>query len=188
MKYLYVFCLIILCQLLVGCTISHEFGPYQGKVVDKETLKPLKGAVVHIVFLTEFGYSPGGAVSHYADAVETLTDKNGEFYIPVHKLTLFRMFHGWEEFGHVIIFLPGYGAFPRHKESVPKYSPTYSIPPEEYVTIQLPKLHTIEERKRNMPSAGFFPEDKQMNLLRLKCIERVLVGLKPTKYCGKDVK
>ena len=185
MRYLKTFFLIIFWQLFVGCTNSHEFGPYQGKVVDKETLKPLEGAVVFVKFTSRVP-SVGGDVRHFADAVETLTDKNGEFYIPVQKLTLSGMFRRWDEFGDAIIFKPGYGAFPKHRESAPKPSPFYSKSPQGYVTIQLPKLHSIEERKRNLPDPGLVPEGKIINFLRLECIESKGIGLTPILDCCED--
>ncbi|SPD74471.1 putative Lipoprotein [uncultured Desulfobacterium sp.] len=194
MKYLKFLLIVMLCQQIVGCTKTHEFGPYQGKVVERDTLKPIEGAVVFIEFLIR-APGLGGESGYFGDAVETLTDKNGEFYIPIQKTTftkrsLTQLGHHWDEDGYVIIFKPGYGTFPWHKNSAPTFSPTYSIPPKQYVTIQLPKLHSIEERKRNMHfSTGLgVPNDKKMNLLRLECIERKRIGLEPTVNCCEDEK
>ncbi|SPD74469.1 putative Lipoprotein [uncultured Desulfobacterium sp.] len=192
MKYLKLLLTVMLCQQMLGCTKTHEFGPYQGKVVEVDTLKPIEGAVVFIRFLIR-APGLGGESGYSADAVETLTDKNGEFCIPIQKLSftkrsLSQIDHHWDEYSPIIIFKPGYGAFPRHKKSGPG-NPFYPKVPQKPVTIQLPKLYTIEERKENLPSDPDFriPDDKKMNLLQLTCIERVLIGLKPTKYCsGSD--
>ena len=194
MKYLKLFLTVMLFQQIVGCTVSHDFGPYQGKVVDLDTQEPIEGAVVFIKFLVRAS-SLGGESGYFGDAVETLTDKNGEFYIQTKRLSftkrsLSEIGDHWDEHGYIIIFKPGYGAFPRHPKSQPRDNPFYLKPPQQSVTIQLPKLHSIDERKENMPMDPFpdVPEDKGLNLLRLKCIERVLIGLPPTKYCSKGDK
>jgi hypothetical protein len=57
-------------------------GPYWGRVLDADTGKPIPGAIV--VAEWEFDYFQflaGGTT--YADARETVTDKNGLFIIPV---------------------------------------------------------------------------------------------------------
>ena len=165
--------------------ISHTYGPYMGKVVDKETNEPIEGAVVFMQFFNNYG-TFGGAVGEFADAVEVLTDSNGEFVIP--KLTVrppnVRLLRGWEEYPQVIIFKPGYGAYPRHKGVGPRFVPDYSIPSNQYVTITLPKLKSREERIKNQSDASFtskIPYGKWENLFRLRNEERKNIGLKPFK-------
>lgn len=55
-------------------------GPYKGKIVDVETGQPIEGVVVLGVWSKELP-TPAGAVSSHYDAMETVTDKNGEFEI-----------------------------------------------------------------------------------------------------------
>lgn len=56
---------------------------YQGKVIDKETLKPIEGAVVVAVW--NKWYMPlvsfEGSETKFKDAKEILTDKNGDWAI-----------------------------------------------------------------------------------------------------------
>ncbi len=72
--------------LLTGCTyrcfhpVWYE-GDYRGKVIDAETKEPIEGVVVLGVWYSQL-WSPGGGVSEYYDARETVTDKNGEFTMP----------------------------------------------------------------------------------------------------------
>lgn len=132
--------------LFSGCAITHQYGPYMGKVVDKETNEPIGGAVVFMRFYTLGLFS----VSHFADAVEVLTDQNGEFRIPAQRIFVFRPVNWWESYGSTIIFKPGYGAYPGHKDVSPRFKPGGSLPEGQHVTIKLPKLKTIEERKDNL--------------------------------------
>ena len=142
--------IIFLSFLLPGCTWFHNYGPYKGKILELETGAPIDGAVVFLSFYTSFQLSPGGPVSKYADSVEIVTDSNGEFRIPTQNVNAFRVFHGWEKNCNVIIFKPGYGAFPSSKKSTPKFYPSYSIPEDQLIVIWLPKLTSIEERKENV--------------------------------------
>ncbi|MEW6521348.1 MAG: hypothetical protein AB1461_18255 [Thermodesulfobacteriota bacterium] len=185
MKFLRPLLLAITLGLLFGCAGSHEFGPYKGKVVDADTGEPIEGAVVFMKFFTEGGQFIGlaGGYLEVADAVEVLTDRNGEFNIPLQKLTVNKFLHKWENKGRAIIFKPSYGAFPGH----PKVSmniPGYSIPENKFVIIKLPKLKTREERERNLRYASGhdvirIPIEKQQIILKLYNTERKNIGLSP---------
>jgi hypothetical protein len=167
---------ILFAAFIVSITaIAHIFGPYMGKVVDLETGEPIEGAAVLMVFHTESFFASGAC----ADAVETITDPKGEFLIPWYLALTFQPFSSWKPHGYVTIFKPGYGAYPDHDNSRPLFKPNGSVPENDYVTIRLPKLKTIEERKRNWISAPDIPERKMRNLLRLESEERVNVGLSP---------
>lgn len=61
-----------------GLANANEFGPFRGKIVDANTKEPIEGVVV----LIEWRKLHFFAGSTFIDAQETLTDKNGEFYIP----------------------------------------------------------------------------------------------------------
>jgi hypothetical protein len=176
--------LVLSAMLLAGCTISREYGPYKGMVLDLETGKPIEGAVVFLTFFTMFQLSPGGPVSQDADAIEVVTDRNGEFFIPRHKIKQFRILHGWEPECFAIIFKPGYGAFPRHKKTKPRFAPNYSIPEDQYIVVWLPRLKTREERLENSSYAGgnFLDDvsiEKQRILLEMYNAERQFLGLAP---------
>lgn len=183
MKFLRTLLLAITFGFLFGCAGSHEFGPYKGKVVDADTGEPIEGAVVFIKFFTRVS-SVGGSTAYNADAVEVLTDKNGEYNIPVQRLAVYTFLHGWDKNGYVTIFKPGYGAFPGHPQSGPKYMPSYSIPENEYYLIKLPKLKTREERERNLGYASGYdvfriPIEKQQIILKLYNTESKNIGLSP---------
>ncbi len=80
---------------LAGCTITNSFGPYHGKVVDAETDQPIEGAAILIVFYTE-AYTPAGFKSRFVDAVEAMTDSNGDFEVPALRAWIFRVPHRWD--------------------------------------------------------------------------------------------
>lgn len=127
------------------------YGPYTGQVVELETGKPIAGAAVSIAFFTTAG-SVAGEVSYFADAVETLTDSNGEFELPLHlsfSLRAIKPLQFWDVHGHVRIFKPGYGCYPNHLKVEPRFRPNGTLPRNEYLTISLPKLKTKEERLIN---------------------------------------
>lgn len=156
--------------LISGCAITHEYGPYMGKVVEKETGEPIEGAVVFMQFYTGVG-NIGGMTSHYADAVETLTDAKGGFLIPPHRVTTFRLLHGWIKEGYAIIFKPGYGAFPGYR-GVTLTHPNGTLPVNAPVVIELPRLKTREARIDNAVSnlwhGGDAPDSKSKLFMELK--------------------
>jgi hypothetical protein len=131
--------------LTADCAITKEFGPYSGKVIDAESKEPIEGAAVLVVFYTE-SYGPAGAIIHYADALETITDKNGEFEFPSHRITLFRPLQGWVKHGYFTIFKPGYGCYPLHRDVKPIFVPNGTLPEDKQVIIELPKLKTRIDR------------------------------------------
>ncbi|MCL4475540.1 MAG: carboxypeptidase-like regulatory domain-containing protein [Nitrospirae bacterium] len=162
-----------------GCAISHKYGPYYGKVVDIETKQPIDGAVVLAVFSTE-EYGPAGAITRFADAIETTTDKNGEFKIPAYRVTAVRLLQGWDLHPQVRIFKPEYGCYPKHKDAVPKFN-YMSLPANQYVTIELPRLKTREERLRNISCFPVgVPDDKMRKLIEVNNIEAINLGLEPS--------
>ncbi len=78
--------IIILASLVMSVTSCYGFavirkdGPYEGRIIDADTGEPIEGVVVLGVWYKQHP-GPGGAVSEYYDAMETVTDKNGEFKI-----------------------------------------------------------------------------------------------------------
>ncbi|MBU0729149.1 MAG: hypothetical protein KKE17_05995 [Proteobacteria bacterium] len=168
--------IIIALGLCSGCAITKSYGPYMGKVVVKETEEPIEGAVVFMRFYTEGIYS----VTDFADAVEVLTDANGEFNIK-HRVFAFRPFQVWQPHSQTIIFKPGYGAFPRHRGTSISQWQDGEFPENQYVTIKLPKLKTREGRRDNLSNLypGSAPPEAYRTLQSLEEIERKAVGLNP---------
>jgi hypothetical protein len=136
--------------LLVALNMTHKYGPYYGKVVDAETGEPIEKAVVAVWFETE-SISLGGAVYHVEDALETLTDANGEFRIPAKRLYKYKMFSTWDDSCVVSIYMPGYGAYPwsRKANNSLKEKASPPLPEKEYVTYYIPKILTIEDMRKD---------------------------------------
>ncbi len=156
------------------CTITHKFGPYHGRVIEEASGEPIEGALVLMVFFTEM-YTPGGFTTHFVEALETTTDANGEFSIPAYRAWAFRLPHKWDDIAPVTIFKPGYGVYDMRL-----------IPPDEHVTIKLPKLRTREERRQNLGSISHveMPPEKLRSLLELEEVERRDLGLVPVTVQG----
>ena len=170
--------LIMLTFTTAGCAVTERYDQYLGKVVDAETKQPLEGAAVVVVYNTQH-WGLAGSVTYYADAQETVTDKNGEFRIPSIRLYTLQILSGWEQHPRVTIFKPGYGCYPTHKYAAPKFE-YGSLPPNQYVTIGLPSVQqeSIDQRLRNaacLPSPGV-PEDRFVNLRNLTSMEYKSIG------------
>ena len=170
-------------MIVTFCTFSRVYGPFFGKVVDAETGEPIEGAVVLIGIYTKSS-SVGGWVWSFADAMETLTDSKGKFFIPSKRINKFRGMSFWDKDCVIAIFKPGYGSYPGHPETFSswKYKRSRYIPEKENISYYLPKLSSIEGRKKNLSNifhpAGT-PNEKMPNMIRLESEERVIVGLEP---------
>ena len=121
---------------------------FRGKVVDYDTGEPLTGAVVLAVYHAT-AYSVAGEVGGVVDGQEALTDENGEFKISAAMRWFFVLNRGYPR-GNITIFKPGYGVFPDHKRSEAVGVNKSWPPPKRYIVYELPKLKTIEERKKNV--------------------------------------
>lgn len=167
--------------LIVGlfsyCSVIHHYGDYHGKVVDIETKEPIEGAVVLAVYYTQ-QYTFAGAVHHYLDAQETLTDEKGEFKIPALTCLTFRPLHSFDSWPSFTIFKPGYGCFPRHEGTTSTGINEQWLRPGEHELVKLPRLKALEERRRNcrcIPTS--VPDDKMKQLLYQIHLERVNLGI-----------
>jgi hypothetical protein len=182
MKYLKAILMISIFSLAFsGCAIYNHYGPYYGKVVDADTKQPLEGAAVLAVYYTQ-SYGPAGSVSHYLDAQETVTDKNGEFKIPSLNSFAFRPLHSFEPYTWFTIFKPGFGCYPDHKKVKPMFLPNGSLPAKQFVVIELPALKTIEERKKNLFNCSVnydISYKTQKNFFDLRNIEAIQIGKEP---------
>jgi hypothetical protein len=122
--------------------------PFEGKVIDAETKEPISGAAVLAVYYGEYP-TVAGANTYAIDAQETLTDEKGEFNIAEVK-EWFGDHPGTPVEANLMIFKPGYGAFPHHRGSRAIGENSSWPPPGKYVVYELPKLKTREERKANL--------------------------------------
>jgi hypothetical protein len=171
--------------LLGGCAVTSSYDAYYGKVVDIETKKPIEGAAVLVVYNTE-QYGLAGAVSHFGDAQEVLTDKNGEFKIPAKRIITFKVLSGWERYPHFTIFKPAYGCYPNHKDVKPMFVPNGALPSDRFVIIELPKLKTKEERLENIGCRPVgVPEKAMKHFTKVLNIENLNLGLQPYEEVNK---
>jgi hypothetical protein len=158
--------------------IFHPFGPYHGRVVEAMTGEPLAGAVILVRFET-CTYQEGEIVNRFADAVETVTDRKGDFSIPSHRVFLFRPLHQWIPEAMALVCKPGYGCFPKFKGSAVEGKTIRTLPENERVAIRLPRMETPEQRKENLSYiyAPGVPEEKMPHLLEMKRIETDQVNM-----------
>ena len=94
-----------------GWLIYHK-PAYKGRVIDAETKEPIEGAVVVVTYTKETMGIPH-KYSSIINVRETLTDQNGEFYIPRY-ITMIQPL-SFEDMANFIIFKSGYGSFPNYQ-------------------------------------------------------------------------
>jgi hypothetical protein len=98
---LFIIALLLVCS---GCvSVLRIDGPYEGKVVDRETNQPIEGAVVHCTW-NKVHVTPAGGLGEYYDSYEVLTDSKGEFEIPGKGLLVFSSIDKMD----ITIFKAGY--------------------------------------------------------------------------------
>jgi hypothetical protein len=90
---------------------------FKGKVIDAETKEPIEGAVVVVTYSKSTVMVPESYTS-IINVRETLTNKNGEFYIPSYTTIIQPL--SSEDMAWFIIFKPGYGSFPDWRVTPPK--------------------------------------------------------------------
>lgn len=106
--------LIIVLFTATGCA-GFVRGPFSGKVIDAETKEPIEGAVVLVVWNKDIYGSPGGPSAYFNNVKETLTDKNGEFFIEkYYGFTINPLARIRNASSSLIIYKPGYIVFPSH--------------------------------------------------------------------------
>ena len=154
---------------------------YQGKVIDAETKEPLVGAVVLAIWYREApGLGGHGPAEGYHDALEILTDAQGEFTIPA-KTHLTAIGKICEP--KLVIYYPGYGFFPSLQAYPQDDKEVRAAYERRSFQVELIKLKTREERikRADIPIDVDYriPEAKMPNLFRLVNKERKELGLKP---------
>lgn len=159
-KILFIFISTLLVIAVISCDGSafiRKDGPYEGRIIDADTGQPIEGVVVLGVWYREHP-GPGGAVSEYYDAMETITDKNGEFKIKGLGLLVMSNILPMD----VLIFKAGYTHYGlmtwRELKGLYKTQ-------ENRAMIRLKKL-TMEARKKRLIGKESIPDNKQTMLIR----------------------
>ncbi len=178
---------------------------FQGKVIDAETKEPIEGAVAVAVY-TKKTIGIAESYTVIIDVKETLTDKNGEFHFPSY--TTITQPLSWEYVTDFIIYKPGYGNFPNGRVYPIKgmdigfedfFSGAIGVVKDILFrepwkagaestkmkavlgVVELPKVRTKEERRKNIPSLPTLEFlDNQKNLLHLIHNEEDFLGLERT--------
>lgn len=173
-----------------SATFYYSDGPWSGKVIDSETKEPIEGAVVLAVWQKVYA-TPTGDSSYFLDAVEVLTDKDGNFLIPKFKginiNPLARI-----EGPRFTIYKPSYSLFPSYmyfNTYFPNSPLRVSIDEMEAmfikgVVVELPSLKTKKERLDGLPSSsdpfhGY--DEKKKHYVKLLNDERIRLGLEPVE-------
>jgi hypothetical protein len=154
-------------------------GPYRGQVVDAESKAPLAGAVVVARWLRDRIYPFHSVAENYA-VRETVTDAEGRFLLDardVEERAPRRTRH--PEF---LIFLPGYGSYPRMQVSPRGFSGGIFERPG--TVVELPRLLDREERRKHLllvdPHAYSDTPFKNLpEFVRGFNMERATIGLEP---------
>jgi hypothetical protein len=157
MQCLFVF---IIITNLSACSIYRYEEDYKGRILDADTKLPIEGVVVLAVWYKEV--FPAEASQVY-DAKETLTDVNGEFFIPgMRRLILSNI-----EYAYIKVFKAGYsdiGLVPFVSVHNDKRILHDNIKWEgDCATIYIKKLTPEERRKRSVTRIGA-PNEKQQLL------------------------
>jgi hypothetical protein len=157
-----------------------SLAPFEGKVIDSDTKKPIEGAVILAIYSYET-YGVAGTSSHIKDGQEVLSNQKGEFKLPRIR-RWFVMNRGYPR-GSLVIFKPGYGVFPYHIRSAALGVNKSWPPPGKRTIYEIPKLRTKSERKINIPGAFAFdriPYENQKMYIDAINKERINVGLSST--------
>lgn len=155
-----------LCAFLVlslgGCGTYFGYdGPYEGKVIDKDTNQPIEGAVVHGTWYRAHP-GPGGATHTYYDSHEILTDKKGWFKIEGLGLLIFS---NKEEMA-VNVFKVGYSQQDSTWEGLKNNRADIEWNGNKAI-IKLRRMNMEERRKRGINFPSIEPTKKH-RLLRLE--------------------
>ena len=147
-KILLILILIYLVMSVTSCygfAVVRKDGPYEGRVIDVDTGEPIEGVVVLGVWYKQHPGS-GGAVSEYYDAMETVTDKKGEFKINGLGLLIISNVIPMD----VLIFKAGYEYESGLWSALKKYAKKIKWEGDKAI-IPLKKLTMEERRKQGTP-------------------------------------
>lgn len=165
--------------LSAGCAghFVYASGAYRGKVVDAGTGQPLAGAVVLAVWYREVPTAPHGPAVDYHDALEVLTDAQGEFLIPAktHVTPIGKIRE--PEF---VIYYPGYGYYPVFQTEPTGGAVTHAF--RQYTVVKLPQWRTQRDRRKvlDLPVwTSKVPGENMPNLIKLANQEGREIGVTP---------
>ena len=140
------------------CVHMVRFYPtYKGQVLNLQTGKPLNGAQVVAVYLTEKKDKFGITVPEFLGCQAVWTGTDGRFTIPSRSFWRILVFGRYREHPKVEIYKPGYGNYPAILNDPegdmihgpPGWTwPAGALPPGSDVTFSLPRLNTKDDRKR----------------------------------------
>lgn len=168
--------------------LYYSDGPWKGKIIDAETEEPIEGAVVLAVWQKIYA-SPTGNQSYFFDAVESVTDREGRFFIKEFKAINILPVLRWLDGPWFTIFKPGYTPFGDSYDYFHKYFPNSLLKVDKNtlsglfkkgVTVELLRLKTREERLMSLSEArplGGVPDNKMPTLMNLINLERKKLGL-----------
>lgn len=167
-----------------GLAFATDFGPFSGKIVDADTKEPLEGVVV----LAEWHKKQLLAdASIYLDAQETVTDKDGKFYLS--GIWVFNPFHRYTVFTTIIIFKSGYeaidiGAISNWSDASPRWGGIINLEDRRKPVFGLKKLTMEERRKKYEPdfSTEAARKGKMDRMLEEINKDRAEQGLRPFEY------
>jgi hypothetical protein len=171
---------LLLLVFLSGCAIYHNYGPFYGKLIDRETKNPIRGAVILAEYSTQ-QYGFAGPVSHFLDTREVLANENGEFLVPSFHAIAFRPLSSFEPYPYLTIFKPNYICYPSgYKERI-IFVPHWSIPENHFVIIEMQQLKNGDAQHILSCSPVGVPIHKMIKLIELENEERVNRGLEPIR-------
>ncbi len=168
-----------LAPLLASCSsfLSSD-GPYQGRVIDRKSKRPVEGAVVLAIWPRESSSITKQTLSPH-DVKEALTDKEGNFTVPgTPKFSFDPMVRIKEPV--FTIFKPGYETIEQRK--------LLPLEKERRIVLQLRELTTKEQRLQNLRRLSFANCDREKrcpNLIKLRDLEANYLGLEPA-YVEKE--
>lgn len=173
--------LILLSFAFITCTgcvsVLRIDGPYEGRVIDKESGQPIEGAVAHGTWSKVYP-NPAGSSSEYYDSHEVLTDKNGDFKILGKGFLIFSNVDDMR----LTIFKAGYSQWPSNSWSgLVQFGPVDKVSWDECGkgTFKLQKLTMEERRKRGVSMPDFGPNSKHNLLIKERNKEMIEIG-RPT--------
>jgi hypothetical protein len=171
-----------------SASLYYSDGPWKGKIIDAETEEPIEGAVVLAVWQKIYA-SPTGNQSYFFDAVESVTDREGRFFIKEFKAINILPVLRWLDGPWFTIFKPGYTPFGDSYDYFHKYFPNSPLKVDKNtlsglfkkgVTVEILRLKTREERLISLSEArplGGVPDNKMPTLMNLINLERKKLGL-----------
>jgi hypothetical protein len=167
--------------VMTGCLpgrFVYGSGPYRGRVQDADTKRPLAGAAVVAVWIREgAALGPEGPSEAYFNALEVLTDAQGEFMMAAK--THFTLV-GRIRDPKFSVYSPGYVPFP-HSGTHPQGDAIKAAYHRRVFEFRLPRVTTENEHSyADRPvRLGGVPESKVPISFRLVNQERQRLGLQP---------